>query len=867
MVDFEVSGTASLDPAHIVENIDEIIAKLDEMEETIARLDESIDELSHKQIDISVLIDGQDKLDELKIFLDEISNQEYTVRLKVELSDKDKLDELYTEILELELHEHKVDLKVNVQDAEKARVELAALDKELANNKQKTDESKKSTEGFSFSLGMLAPLAIPAAAGILSLVGAAGGLVSVLGVMAPALRLVAYGMDNVKKSVSGVWKGLTAATQAQLENASSMQQATSILEKNSAAFRGMDANMRQATLDYVFLQGQLAGFKQAIEPEAVLLYGDAIDILAQAIGDLTPAAVNAGKALHSVLSDLSNRLQDPTFQKFFNDMAKNVGTLVKDWGGGVVNIIEGITAIMDAFLPLGVDMSGGFLKMTQSFDTWAQHLAQSEGFKKFVKTVETDGPLILGILGSLARIIANVVGAIGESSQNAGFLQWLDKTLKTLASFTSTHEGLTQAAGDLALLALGASKLGPALGPIISFLATPEGAIVAVILALGAAFLYAYNTSKTFHDWVNANFGPLFAKLGQDVTQVKQWFTQIWPEIQQIWDKYGKNIENIIVSDFGFIVTFIGGALKIIEGVIDIFIGILTGHWGLAWDGVKKIFSGAIQIIEGYINHFITTTVNSLEMLWTLITTNVSKGWSLVEKTVTTFTARIVGDVVKFFTNIVSSAITGMVQFGVVIANQIASVGSWFSRLPGEIANWLGDLSKTLWNAGWNLIAGLINGISSKVGDLKSYLGDITGWITSWKGPPEKDAVLLFNSGQLIIGGLINGLESKYSAVQTSLSGFTNSLGDQFSKQINSDIVAKINATTNSTANGVSGALANGNPAASGNSQVSIASGAVTIYNPTPEPASTTVNSLARQLTNVAKFGILQSTGNEGDLG
>jgi hypothetical protein len=75
-----------------------------------------------------------------------------------------------------------------------------------------------------------------------------------------------------------------------------------------------------------------------------------------------------------------------------------------------------------------------------------------------------------------------------------------------------------------------------------------------------------------------------------------------------------------------------------------------------------------------------------------------------------------------------------------------------------------------LWNAGWNLIVGLINGINAKVGDLMRTVGDIAGKIIGKFG-----SVLKFGSpskvareqGSLYGEGLILGLQDKVKAIQT----------------------------------------------------------------------------------------------------
>ena len=47
----------------------------------------------------------------------------------------------------------------------------------------------------------------------------------------------------------------------------------------------------------------------------------------------------------------------------------------------------------------------------------------------------------------------------------------------------------------------------------------------------------------------------------------------------------------------GNIKGVITGAISVIQGVIKVFSGLLTGNFGKMWEGIKQIFSGAIKVV------------------------------------------------------------------------------------------------------------------------------------------------------------------------------------------------------------------------------------------------------------------------------
>jgi cysteinyl-tRNA synthetase len=78
-----------------------------------------------------------------------------------------------------------------------------------------------------------------------------------------------------------------------------------------------------------------------------------------------------------------------------------------------------------------------------------------------------------------------------------------------------------------------------------------------------------------------------------------------------------------------------------------------------------------------------------------------------------------------------------------------------------------------LLNAGKSLIQGLIDGITAKIGELRDKLQSVTKMIPDWKGPLDKDKVLLTPAGEALMEGLIAGIEKKKSKLQSVLEKIT----------------------------------------------------------------------------------------------
>lgn len=119
----------------------------------------------------------------------------------------------------------------------------------------------------------------------------------------------------------------------------------------------------------------------------------------------------------------------------------------------------------------------------------------------------------------------------------------------------------------------------------------------------------------------------------------------------------------------------------------------------------------------------------------------------------------------------VISNMTGSIRAG------IGNIIKLWKKLPADIKSALGNLGKLLVNAGKSIVQGLIDGIKSKFGSLKSTLSSITALIPKSKGPPPKDRILLTPAGQMIIDSLIRGMQSRESTIKATLGTLTSGIG------------------------------------------------------------------------------------------
>lgn len=96
-----------------------------------------------------------------------------------------------------------------------------------------------------------------------------------------------------------------------------------------------------------------------------------------------------------------------------------------------------------------------------------------------------------------------------------------------------------------------------------------------------------------------------------------------------------------------------------------------------------------------------------------------------------------------------------------------------FGQIKGVITGAFSGAAGWLSGIGKSIMDGLIGGVQRGADVLRGVLGGITSSIPDWKGPRDRDKVLLRPAGQYIMGGLIGGVVSQENALKNELANVT----------------------------------------------------------------------------------------------
>lgn len=259
-------------------------------------------------------------------------------------------------------------------------------------------------------------------------------------------------------------------------------------------------------------------------------------------------------------------------------------------------------------------------------------------------------------------------------------------------------------------------------------------------------------------DWISAHVLPIFQRLGSEGPSI---FAKVRGAIEPVIRtviSIAQNVAGKLAPVFEQLVaTFRSKVIPTAALVIDRFqewwptiSRVVSKLADLGATIVAKVLPYVIRFAGFLISNVVPAVLDTIEILAKIIGKVIAVGGAFIDG---------VRDVAKWVGGVKEK-----------IANALELVGD----IPGKARDALAGLGSTLLNAGRELIQGLIDGISEKVSALRDKLGSITKMIPDWKGPLDKDKILLTPAGVALMEGLIRGIDKGKKKLQTVLEKITD---------------------------------------------------------------------------------------------
>lgn len=187
--------------------------------------------------------------------------------------------------------------------------------------------------------------------------------------------------------------------------------------------------------------------------------------------------------------------------------------------------------------------------------------------------------LLAAALGPVLSIGGRLMSGLG------GFMKIIPQLVSGIASVTGG-------------LSVGAASLGALLGPI--------AAVVAALAVLGAAFVHLWQTNEEFRNNITATWNNIkqrFDQFGNGIVsrlnRLGFEFKDFTDVVSSAWNGLCNLLGPVFEQSFKAVEAILSGALDVLDGMLDFWIGAFTGDWEMCWKGVKETFTGIWNAITG----------------------------------------------------------------------------------------------------------------------------------------------------------------------------------------------------------------------------------------------------------------------------
>lgn len=275
-----------------------------------------------------------------------------------------------------------------------------------------------------------------------------------------------------------------------------------------------------------------------------------------------------------------------------------------------------------------------------------------------------------------------------------------------------------------------------------------------IIKKFGESFKAVYDEHiKPAIDKIGESLGGMydaFKKLWDEILQpLFEWIAaNVWPILAPIIEKLGDDF----LKTLGLIFDILGQLFEILRGVIDFIVGVFTGDWEMAWQGVLEILHGIFGPIADWFSEKFKKAYDAVTTTFSNIGQWFADRYNDIKNALAS-----VGD---WFSQKFKQAYAGIV-------NIFQSVGQWFADRYNDIknvlqsvGNWFTQKFQEAWNGLTTIFSGLGSWFGQRWSDVTYALSNVAGWFGSIFGQAYSAVQNAFSSIGSFFSGIWNTVQS-----------------------------------------------------------------------------------------------------------
>lgn len=612
---------------------------------------------------------------------------------------------------------------------------------------------------------------------------------------------------------------MTDAQKKVLQEGSASEKAAMAAQVLEANFGGINKALAQTPQGKMtILQHEIAGLKTSIGNDLIAAFGGvggAVIKMVQAVEPLITAlfdkiaqlAQKIGPPLEKVFGAVADKIGKIDFSGLSNSLGSLSGPIAAVTGllgaaglGGALSGLSGVPIIGSMFGSLGKVLGGLGGPITLVIGALAGLIATSprlraqfgdvlkavleslkDAFTQLKPSIKTlmDAfsqlaqaliPVLAKIIPLLTPIISTLIGSMVPAIQNV--LNMVTGLVDVLVPIVQNC--LPAVAGALKYFLPLIQAIVSIIPAIIAVLTTGIGVFKAVTTAISLAS----KAQAVLNAVLNANPIILVISLVASLVSALVYFFTCTDKGKAIWQQFTDFLSNCVqnIRDFfsglgnditGFFTAAGQGAQNAWNSVVNWFMGIP--------DAICNFFT----MVGGKITGFFTAAGQGVQNVWN----GVVSWFTGIPGAICNFFAGVGGRITGFFSNAANG-----------VENAWNNVVSWFGGIPNAICGVFAGAGRWLWNAGASIINGLLNGLRSAFGRVKSFVSGIGDWIVRHKGPLSYDKVMLKPAGLAIMRGFDKSLKEGWKDVQRTVNGMNAQINGGFDVDASKSGHANLNA-------------------------------------------------------------------------
>ena len=500
------------------------------------------------------------------------------------------------------------------------------------------------------------------------------------------------------------------------------------------------------------------------------------------LGDYEPIFDGIKKDLDSIWKSLKDIFTDPEVtkaaNKFLDSFAYAIGQVAGSFARIGLTIAQNIIGGIEKFLKQNVQRIKNYLidmfNIGSEISQIAGNLAVAfaDVFSVFGgETAQQITADLIGIFAEIGMVLTETAAKLGRDILNMIAQPFIDNkdilksaiegSLGVIETVTSGVLTVVQNLSD-AISRLYDEHVKPLFDSIANGLSSIFGTLIT-----------GYNTYvlPVFQGLAEQIKGLLEGPLGDAILKIETFLGKLIDSLKLLWESVLVPLINWIIANLlpvmaevinvvgtvaikviKSLIKIIGDVADTLSGIIDFLVGVFTGDWELAWQGLKEIadgtwnfikdvVSGAWEIIKAVTKGALSIIKSIISTAWNAIKALTSTIWNAIKKTLS-----------GLWNSLKSTASTVFNAIKTKVVGVWDSVKNKTSRTWENVATFVS-----------NKVEAIKNAITNKFNAARDAVRSAFEGIVDFIKAPINQAISIVNNAVGMINNAIGGIESTFS--------------------------------------------------------------------------------------------------------